>query len=225
MTKMSEADQAFVEQMVREHSEGKEIPIVADVRDSEGNVNISVNKPHWLKRPRTWAAVVIVIPFIVAAVVYSFIARINTALGPGTIEYLAGSELSPEMVAAANQSGFGWLPEAIQLYSMRHLIVAIVFLVFFVIAGILMFIDISQDNKRVREAVERAHAEVGEDTDDTEDAETTEDTSEGAESAAEGTASRHHSDSRQSTAQGAETEPGTVVTDTDTSTESTTQQN
>ena len=157
---MSEEDQAFIEQTVREHSEGKEIPIVADVRDSEGNVNISVKRPHWLKRPRTWAGVVIVIPFIVALVVYSFIARINTALGPGTIEYLSQAELSPEMVAAANQSGFGWLPEAVQLYSMRHVIVAGVFLLFFVIAGILMFVDISQENRRIREAVEKAHSEI-----------------------------------------------------------------
>lgn len=134
---LTPAEQAFIARTTaREESEA------ASYVEDGAPIKARRRRPLFL-RPGLWSVVLFILPFALGGVFLYTVLQIPSALGG--IENL---ELLNEAVAlggfdeASQLAGLDWLPDYLRLYEHKELIVAIIFLVFFTLGGLVTLLDL-----------------------------------------------------------------------------------
>lgn len=99
----------------------------------------SVRKRPIVFRPAFWGSVFILIPTVVTLAIASVISRVDSAMGSGalqTLSELSGSELKE---LGFDSAGLDWVPQVVQLYESRTLILVLTWSVSLAIAATLFF--------------------------------------------------------------------------------------
>lgn len=83
-----------------------------------------------------------ILPFILTGVFMISLFRIESFVGgKSALEWLSAQEIDSEFQQTASASGFSWLPQFLEIYSNRGLIIAITFTISFLIACALIAYD------------------------------------------------------------------------------------
>lgn len=103
---------------------------------------------RFLKSLYFWAFLILGIGLTSIFAIMFVLARAESLLGEGTLEYLASRELTPDVEEAAASAGITWLSEAITVYQNRIEIIVLIGLITFVLAFGLVLIDFLIKSKK-----------------------------------------------------------------------------
>lgn len=83
-----------------------------------------------------------ILPFILTGVFMISMFRIESFVGgKSALEWLSAQEVDSEFQQTASAAGFSWLPQFLEIYANRGLIIAITFTISFLIACVLIAYD------------------------------------------------------------------------------------
>lgn len=86
-----------------------------------------------------------ILPFILTGIFMIALYRVESFVGgKSALEWLSQQKLDSEFAKTAAGAGFDWMPQFLEVYSNRGLIIAITFTIPFLIAGALVAYDVSQ---------------------------------------------------------------------------------
>lgn len=138
--KLTEEELLFLEETLDRKEDleisdsGEEIKIVEKPKIKQKKVPAYKNPMHW------------VVGFILAPVLFSgvfmfLLLRLEIILGAGSLEWLTGSESGKLVEDTASEMGLTWLPQVIEVYENRWLIIGAIFTIFFLLALIVIVYD------------------------------------------------------------------------------------
>jgi hypothetical protein len=86
-----------------------------------------------------------ILPFILTGIFMIALYRVESFVGgKSALEWLSHQKLDSEFAKTATAAGFDWMPQFLEVYSNRGLIIAITFTIPFLIAGALIAYDVIQ---------------------------------------------------------------------------------
>lgn len=103
---------------------------------------------RFLKSLYFWAFLILGIGLTSIFAIMFVLARAESLLGEGTLDYLASRELTPDVEEAAASAGITWISEAITVYQNRVEIIVLIGLITFVLAFGLVLIDFLIKSKK-----------------------------------------------------------------------------
>jgi hypothetical protein len=88
-----------------------------------------------------------VLPFILTGIFMLALFRLESFVGgKSALEWLSAQERTAEFQQTAAAAGFSWMPQFLDIYSNRGLIIAITFTIPFLIACVLIAFDVKKRN-------------------------------------------------------------------------------
>lgn len=119
------------------------------VEDNEASPIKKKDKPAFNKRkkvppyknPMHWVVAFILAPVLLSGAFMFFLLRLETVFGAGSLQWLSESESGGLVKETASDMGMTWLPEVIQVYDNRWLIIGALFTLFFVLAIMVIVYD------------------------------------------------------------------------------------
>lgn len=93
------------------------------------------------KNPMHWVVAFISAPILLSGAFMFFLFRLETILGAGSLEWLTDSGSGELVKNTAEEMGLTWLPQVLEIYENRWLIIGILFTVFFILAIIVIIYD------------------------------------------------------------------------------------
>lgn len=120
-----------------------------DLEISEDNDEIKIverpkvkyKKTPAYKNPVHWVVGLILAPVLLSGAFMFFLLRLETIFGAGSLEWLTGSDSGKLVKDTASEMGFTWLPQVLEIYENRWLIVGAIFTVFFILAILVIVYD------------------------------------------------------------------------------------
>lgn len=143
MENMSEEEKNFVNEVLEDYKDDKKTNTKI-VKNKEKKEKSSI-APY--KKISNWVAAFFVLPFLLTGVFFAFLMRAQAYLGSGTIQWLSDNNMGKEIAETAAKAGFGWLPTFLEIYEYRWIIIIACFTVCFIIAILLMLLDVKQTEK------------------------------------------------------------------------------
>lgn len=127
---------------LREAADGSVEVVERELRQQK-----AIRRKTFLAKPLFWAGLIMSISIGLTILILYAIWRIESLLGPGTLEYLSEQPMGPDVQAASEEAGFGWLPDMVQLYSMRFMLISLIMGFGIFVSAILVGIDVKINKK------------------------------------------------------------------------------
>jgi hypothetical protein len=103
----------------------------------------------------TWITFLAILPFVVAGIFIAFLVQADSFLGAGTLTLIHENGIPPGMLTLLGNVDLGWLPLVADIYAQRGLIIALIFTVPFMLALLLLMVNLllsSKESKAVSDA-------------------------------------------------------------------------
>lgn len=93
------------------------------------------------RNPLHWAVGLIMAPILLSGAFMFFLLRLEVIFGTGSLAWLSDTNSDGLVEDTATEMGIGWLPEIVEVYQNRWLIIGALFTVFFILAAIVVIYD------------------------------------------------------------------------------------
>lgn len=158
--KLTEAELAFIESTLDlkdnieiQSTDENEITII----HKEEKRKKATKKTPPYKNPMHWVVGFIMAPVLFSGVFMFFLMRLEIIFGSGSLKWLSDSDDGTLVVKTADEMGMTWLPEVIQIYQQRWVIVGILFTTFFLLAiAVIIYDNIIQPRLKMKKAEKKS---------------------------------------------------------------------
>lgn len=141
MSKLNENERNFIEDALA----GRE---GVEVDETEDKLTIRKNKKSKKEKRDSFPFLIagfFILPFILTGIFMIALYRVESFVGgKSALEWLSHQKLDSEFAKNAAGAGFDWMPQFLEVYANRGLIIAITFTIPFLIACALIAYDVSK---------------------------------------------------------------------------------
>lgn len=144
---LTEQEKNFIQQSL-EYSDKKDYSpdknkITEKEKQSNSTKKKKGKKPGY-KNPVHWIGAFLALPILLSGIFLLFVIRAENFLGKDALDYFSKNNMAKTM--AESQPEYEWLPFIVQVYEFRWVIIIGLFVLCFIIAGLIMLYDIKYNN-------------------------------------------------------------------------------
>lgn len=110
----------------------------------------------FILQPAFWGGVFLFIPTIVTLAIMSVISRVDAAMGSGALQTLSKLSEGELKALGFSEAGLDWIPQVVELYESRTIILVITWSVCLLVAGLFFFLHFRKARQNASEQVEEA---------------------------------------------------------------------
>jgi hypothetical protein len=145
LPKLNEEEREFIELSLHGRDD-------VEIQTDEENLSV-VRKPKvrikrvpGYKKISHWITGLFILPFLLSGAFMLLILRIESLMG-SSLAVLSKQELTPELLNVLSEAGFSWLPQFLEIYENRGIIVAATFTIPLLAVAALSLYEVNKNRK------------------------------------------------------------------------------